>query len=67
MSSDIIKSDVITSPTTSLAGILEKYSEILTLTSTNRIQCRLTGHEMPPVVGVVNQYLNSNKFKKAHD
>ena len=38
MSADIIKSDVVVTSPTSLAGILEKYSEILTLTSTNRIQ-----------------------------
>jgi len=50
----------------SLASVLER-NKTLSLTETNRVVCLITGHEMPPKLDCVLQYLASSKFKKAKD
>jgi hypothetical protein len=33
----------------------------------NRVQCTLTGHEMPMKVDIIEQYLQSKKYRKASE
>ena len=49
----------------SLADLLKKHSDVLSLQSNNRIKCSVTGHEMPPNVEAVQNHLEGKKFRKA--
>ena len=49
----------------SLALLLEENKEYLVLLPTNKIRCKLSGHEMPPTADIVSQYINSKSFKKS--
>jgi hypothetical protein len=49
---------------TSLAAVLNG-NKHLVLTPSNRVQCTITKHEMPPKLEVVNQYLASKKYHAA--
>lgn len=49
----------------SLALLLEENKEYLVLLPTNKIKCKLSGHEMPPSSDMVLQYINSKSFKKS--
>lgn len=46
-------------------GQILKDNANLALTDSNKIKCSITGHEMPPNVEIVQQYLNSKRFQKA--
>jgi hypothetical protein len=48
----------------SLAELLDTHQSYITLTTTNKIKCSVSGHEMPPRSDVVNSYINSSKFQK---
>lgn len=52
---------------TSVADLLEQKKDVLTVTPSNRVQCLLTGHEMPLNTIAIQQHLSSNKFKKAQE
>lgn len=51
----------------SLADLLAKNTDYLTLTANNKVRCSLTEHEMPCNADVVFSYMNGKKFKKAKE
>jgi hypothetical protein len=49
----------------SLSDFIKLHENVLKLTDTNRIQCLLTGHEMPPDLETIRRYLDSKSYRKA--
>jgi hypothetical protein len=47
-----------------IASLLSAYSS-LTLTDTGKVQCRLSGHEMPPKAEAIRAYIDGSAYRRA--
>ena len=51
----------------SLAALLIDHKDVLSLTTSNRVVCNVTKHEMSARADIVQAHINGNKFKKARE